>query len=196
MKTRVLIRLALTLCVALALAACSKTPEDLLAHGGFEPQSDLQKSPAGWFATVVPETEDFVRFAWDDQVKHTGERSVSIAIDPAHPEGVIAYNWTETVPGFEVGKSYELSGWVRTENMTGPAWIVAQCWDDSRGKMLAFGTTQTDYPISGTTDWTRVGTVFTVPAGTAEVRIRAGIVAPENNGGRAWFDDLAVREVP
>jgi hypothetical protein len=47
----------------------------------------------------------------------------------------------------------------------------------------------------GTSDWRQVGTVFTVPPGTAEVTIRAGICTPENRGGRVWFDDLAVREV-
>jgi hypothetical protein len=47
----------------------------------------------------------------------------------------------------------------------------------------------------GTSDWRQVGTVFTLPPGTAEVTIRAGICTPENRGGRVWFDDLAVREV-
>lgn len=61
--------------------------------------------------------------------------------------------------------------------------------------MLGFATTQKDHPITGTSDWTQVGTVFTVPAGTGEVRIRAGIATPENNGGQAWFDDLRVHEL-
>jgi len=195
MNKIVLTLMAVVACIAMSVGGCGETPT-LLTNGGFEPQSELQKSPADWYATEVPRTKEYVTFEWDDQVVHSGKRSVSIAIDESHPDGqVIAYNWTKTVPGCQEGKSYELSGWVRTENMTGPAWIVAQCWNEAKNEMLGFATTQKDYPITGTSDWTQVGTVFTVPAGTAEVRIRAGVAAPENNGGRAWFDDLSVREV-
>ena len=180
--------------VMMLLGGCSKC-ENLLLGGGFEQQSELQKSPAGWFATEVSHTKEFVTFEWDDEKAHGGERSVSIAIDADHPEERICYNWTKPVQGFRVGASYELSGWIRSENLPDAAWIVAQCWDESRSEMVGFATTQKDYPVTGTSDWVQVGTVFTVPEGTAEVIIRAGICTPENRGGRAWFDDLAVREV-
>lgn len=178
----------------LVIAGCADTA-DVLTGGGFEPQSEFQKSPTGWFPTVVPHTREFVTFSWDDQVVHSGERSVGIAIAADHPQDVIHYNWTRPVPACQVGKNYELSGWIKTENMAGPAWIVVQSWNAALDKMLAYASTQPDYPVSGTTDWTQVGCVFTVPPGTAEVRIRAGVAAPENNGGQAWFDDLRVREV-
>ncbi|RLE31342.1 MAG: hypothetical protein DRJ61_11490 [Acidobacteria bacterium] len=177
-----------------ALGGCSKQPE-LLVGGGFESQSEFQKTPGDWYPTVLPRTKEFVDFAWDDQVAYTGKRSVSIAIDPSHPDEKIAYNWTNAVPGCEEGKTYELSGWIKAEDLNGPAWICIQSWDDTKSKMLGFETTQMDYPVTGTTDWTRVGTVFKVPVGTAEVRIRAGIATPENRGGRVWFDDLSVRSL-
>jgi hypothetical protein len=183
-----------TAAVILVIAGCGE-PADVLTGGGFEPQSELQKSPTEWFATVVPKTREFVAFTWDDQIVRSGERSVAIAIAANHPEDVIAYNWTKPVPACKVGKTYELSGWIRTENMTGPAWIVVQSWNAAMDEMLGFASTQQDYAVTGTTEWTQVGVVFSVPEGTAEVRIRAGVAAPENNGGKAWFDDLRVREV-
>jgi len=172
---------------------CGSKPSELLVGGSFESQSTFQKTPSDWFPTIVPRTKEFVDFEWDDQVAYDGNRSVSIAIDLAHPEDQIAYNWTKTITGYEEGKTYELSGWVKAEKLNGPVWICIQCWDEAKTKMLGFNTTQGDYPITGTTDWTQVGTVFTVPAGTAEVRIRAGIATPDNRGGRAWFDGLSVR---
>jgi len=181
-------------CILMVAGGCG-SEKNLLETGGFEQRSELQKSPGDWFATVVPETKDFVSFEWDDAVAHTGERSVSIAIDHAHPDDVIHYNWTKVVPGCMAGATYELIGWVKTEDLSGPAWIIVQCWNDARDEMLGYAGTQRDYPVTGTSDWTRVGTVFTVPDGTAEVRIRAGIAAPENRGGRVWFDDLVVREL-
>jgi hypothetical protein len=144
---------------------------------------------------VLPHTKEFVTFKWDDDVVHSGKCSVSIAIAASHPDEAIHYNWTKVVPACQVGKSYELSGWVRAENLTSPAFIVAQCWDGAKSKMLGFATTQRDYPVTGTSDWTQVATVFTVPDGTGEVRIRAGMSAPENRGGRVWFDDIRVREL-
>jgi len=184
------------ICLLTMTAGCCRKSNDLLANGGFEPQSDLQKSPVDWYATVLPDTKEFVDFEWDDQVVHTGKRSVSIAIDPAHPAERIDYNWTAVVPGYQVGATYEVSGWVKGENLNGATWIVAQCWDERMSEMLEFATTQKDYPLTGTFDWTQVGTVFTVPEGTEEVRIRAGLSSPDCRGGRIWYDDIGVREIP
>jgi hypothetical protein len=185
--------LTLLACALMAVVCCSTKPE-LLAGGGFESKS-TDETNAGWFATELPNTMEFVSFEWDEQVVHSGERSISIAIDSSHPDEVIAYNWAKAVPACQAGRSYELRGWIRTENLSGPAWIAVQCWNDARDKMLGFTTTQKDYPITGTSDWTQVETVFTVPAGTSEILIRAGIATPENRGGRVWFDDLSVREL-
>jgi hypothetical protein len=194
MNKGMLILVAMVACILMSVGGCSTKP-DLLVNGGFEPQSALQKSIGDWYATELPRTKEFVSFEWDDQVVHTGKRSVSIAIAISHPDEVIAYNWTKAVPACQIGKSYELSGWIRTENLSDPAWIIVQFWNDAKNEMLGFATTKKDYPIMGTSDWTQVGTVFPVPAGTAEVRIRAGIAAPENRGGRVWFDDLRVHEL-
>ena len=68
---------------------------------------------------------------------------------------------------------------------------MVQCWDENN-KMVGFFTTQRTYQIQGTTNWTEVKTDFTVPEGTKEVRIRAGITSPENNGGKVWFDDIKI----
>jgi hypothetical protein len=171
------------------------TREIVLQNGGFEPLSDVEKSPSGWYATELPQTKDYVAFTWDDSVKHSGRRSVSIAIDADHPDEPIAYNWTRTLHGWQVGGAYELTGWIKTRDLAEPAWICVQCWNSDRSEMLGFTTTQHDYPIAGTTDWTRAGLAFEVPPGTAEVRVRAGIATPADRGGQAWFDDLEVREV-
>jgi hypothetical protein len=160
-------------------------------NGGFEIKSLSQNEPVGWFATRVPQTKDFVVFAWDSTEYHSGSHSVSIAIDSTHSQDVIAYNWTRTYADFTIDSEYLLSGWVKTNNLKKPTWIVVQCWDENN-KMVGFFTTQRTYQIQGTTNWTEVKTDFTVPEGTKEVRIRAGITSPENNGGKVWFDDIKI----
>jgi len=98
------------------------------------------------------------------------------------------------VRGFQEGKSYELTGWVRAEHLKGTAYICVYCLDTQRSEMLDFATTSLTYPVSGTSGWTKVRTAFTVPKGTGEIRIRAGIEVPQNIGGKVWFDDIDIRE--
>ena len=194
METGKLFLAAIAACILIAAVGCARE-ENLLVSGDFERQTELQKSPNGWHPTVVPRLKDFVNFEWDDQVAYSGERSLSIAIDPAHPDDPVHYNWTAAVPACRAGGAYELSGWIKTENLAATAVIMVQFWNEEKSAMLGFATTQMDYPITGTSDWTQVGIVFTVAEGTAEVRVRAVVAAPDNNGGKAWFDDLRVIEI-
>ena len=143
----------------------------------------------------MPHTKQYVAFTWDQHEVHSGQRSVSITIQDAHPDEMIAYNWTRAIDGCVPGGTYELTGWIKCKSLTETAWIVVQCWDDTLQKMLNFATTQRDYPVLGSSDWTRVGLAFEVPSGTREVRIRAGIATPDNRGGQVWFDDIEVTPV-
>lgn len=189
-----LIMAAVPACILILAGGCGKE-ENLLIAGDFEQVSELQKSPEGWFATVVPPLKEFVAFEWDDQVAHSGKRSVSLAIDASHPDDQVHYNWTAPVPACRPGGRYELSGWIKTENLTAPAFIMFQFWGEDKSSMVGFASTQGDYNVTGTSDWQQVGVVFTVPDDTGDVRIRAGIAAPDNRGGKVWFDDLRIIEI-
>jgi hypothetical protein len=173
----------------------SKMTSDGVENGGFEVKSPESGDPQGWYATRLPETMEHVEFGSDAEQAHEGDNSVFISIKKTHPEkhsgGPIAYNWTQVIP-FEIGKTYELTGWVKTQDLKTPAFIVVQCWATSFENMALF-TTQREYKIIGSNDWTPVKVAYTVPSGTGEVRIRAGIRAPDNIGGKVWFDDIQVK---
>ena len=170
--------------------------DKFLQSSGFESLSPLQKTPIGWYMTVVPEYSNYVDFIWDKESSYKDKMSISIRIHKDHPEDRhVAYNWYTDVRNWEVGKDYELSCWVKGKGLKGTAWICIQCWDESMTEMLNFSTTQKDYLIKGSFDWQQVGTVFSVPKGTHKVVIRAGIAAPMNNAGQAWFDELHIREL-
>lgn len=194
MKKRRMVLAALAACVLITVVGCGKE-ENLFLAGDFERETELQQSPEGWRTTIVPELKDFVSFEWDDQVAHSGERSVSFAIDAGHPDDKVHYNWNAAVPACKPGGKYRLSGWIKTENVSTTAVIMLQFWVERFTTMLGSATTQRDYSITGTTDWTKVEVVFTVPEGTGAVVIRAGMAAPDNRGGKAWFDDLRITEV-
>ncbi len=175
----------------LILFACQSNRVPNIINGDFEVNPEQYGNPNSWFATRLPQTKEFVHFAWDSTEHHSGSYSVSIAIDSTHPQDQIAYNWTCTFTDFIIDKPYSISGWIKTMNLTETAWIVVQCWDENQ-KMIGFSTNQNSIAVQGTTDWTLVKTDFTVPDGTKEVRIRAGIASPKNNGGKVWFDDIKI----
>jgi hypothetical protein len=161
-------------------------------NGGFEIKKVNANEPQGWFATRVPQTSNFVKFVWDSTVKHSGSYSVSISIDSTHPNEIIDYNWANSFPDFEINKKYSISGWVKTINVKTTAFLVVQCWTGSYNKMISFFTNQGRQPVTGTTDWKFVQYDFKVPEGTKIVLVRAGLAAPDNNGGKVWFDDINI----
>ena len=181
--------------VALPLAAicCGPLMAETLPNGGFEEVYPNRRIPEGWSATCTPTLgHQHVVYASDSSEACSGDRSVSISIKPTHPQRRISYNLHRTVEGLEIGKSYILSGKVKTCGLSGPPAIVVQCLNSAGDKMLGFASTQSKDSPKGTTDWTRVKTTFTVPEGTERVRVRAGISAPANAGGTVWFDDITI----
>lgn len=173
---------------------CGRAPT-IRDGADLEFELDLLESRAAWSRTKLPRTQEHVNFLWDDEALHTDGCNFSIAIGMSHPQEKIAYNWTRTIDECEAGGKYELCGWIKTERLKEPAWICVQSWDRDMKKMIGFATTQMKHPVAGTRDWTKVSTVFKVPRGTHEVRVRAGIGSPENRGGRAWFYGLKVRRL-
>lgn len=161
-------------------------------NGGFEIKKGNVNEPLGWFATRVPQTSNFVKFDWDSTVKHSGSYSVSISIDSSHPNEIMDYNWAHSFPGFEINKKYSISGWIKTINVKTTPFLVVQCWSDNYNKLIGFFTNEGKQPVTGTTDWKFVQYDFKVPEGTKRVLVRAGLAAPDNNGGKVWFDDIKI----
>lgn len=161
-------------------------------NGGFENSVNNYDQTIGWSPAFLPNTADYVNFIWGSDNKHSGQYSVSIYIKEDHPrKDTVAYNWTKPFKPFKEDQTYLLKGWIKTLNLKQPPFIVVQCWD-SKSNMIGFNTSQNNYPFTGTNDWTEVRVEFTPPQNTNEVRLRLGIVAPFNNGGKVWFDDISI----
>jgi hypothetical protein len=164
-------------------------------NGGFEEPDAKGQFPKGWEAASVPGFENYYILAWDSSISHGGKHSVSIRIKDSHPEAEVFYNWFRRFKPFKVGSVYEISGWIRTENVGGTAAMIVQFIFHRMGRDYRQVSTQQDFPVSGTSDWTFVKKTFTVPEETGEVYIRVGIGTPESIGGQVWFDDLTIEEV-
>ncbi len=164
----------------------------LLANGGFEEVQENSNDPQAWFGTRIPQTAGHFLLA-SSSVAHSGKRSAVVEIGDSHPDRKVAYNWTAVAEGWKAGETYDLSGWIKTENVKHTAFIMAQFW--SEDGMVGGATTQFTSPVKGTTDWTRVRTRLKVPEGTKVVRIRAGLSSKDNRGAKAWLDDLSLVKV-
>ncbi|HEX5105587.1 MAG TPA: hypothetical protein VFV87_17330, partial [Pirellulaceae bacterium] len=168
----------------------------LLANGGFEKIGSVSTDPDDWFATRLPTTAGHYVLAASQSVSRSGKCSVVVEIADNHPETPVHYNWTAVAKGWKSGETYELSGWIKTENAKSPAIIMAQLWSEgSKPKIIGGATTQLVQPVTGTKDWTRVSTQLKVPEGTAELRIRAILSSQENRGAKAWFDDISLVKI-
>jgi beta-lactamase regulating signal transducer with metallopeptidase domain len=166
----------------------------LIANGGFEESEENSDDPQGWWATRLSKMAGHFYLAPSQFPTHGGKRSVVVEIGDNHPDDRVDYNWTIVAKGWKAGETYELSGWVKVENAQRPAVIMATCRNEEtkQGKTIGFATTERQYPVTGTTDWTWVSTQLKVPEGTRVVRIRAGLSSQNNRGAKAWFDDLSL----
>jgi hypothetical protein len=184
------------LALLLPLATSVPAAEAPAIAGDFEQAAADGSGPIGWRAVPPPSAADLrAELTWAEGAAHGGDHAVAIRLDPAVDGGETAYNWTTRVTDVEPGVTYALSGWMKCEDLTSTAALVLQCWSEGGDEMLAFATTEGDYRLTGTRDWTRAWTAITVPAETAHLTIRAVNAAAPGKGGAVWFDDLALHVV-
>ena len=119
----------------------------------------------------------------DDEIKYSGDKSISISNTHVYEEEV-NNNWAQTIYNVPVGRIVELSGWIKTNDSEGVAMVI-QCWDEDYG-MVGFGSTQYETNITGTNDWQMYKASLNIPKNTDKITVRlvlAGI-------GQVWFDDV------
>jgi len=133
-------------------------------------------------------------FTWDSSVKHSGSRSLKI-----HNSSQSAHStWYQQTANITVGKQYEVSYWVKTENLVGPsdagrgAYLNIQFLDAGGATLGASGGFDAASNI-GTQDWTYFTSKVTIPSGTATLQLSTNLFS---NSGTVWFDDIRVEEQP
>ena len=171
------------LCCALMLAVASscsaQTPTDqasLTRILGFENEHRGDK-PGGWGADQ-PGTVSV-----DDKIIHGGQWSVRIERNAqSGGEGsMIARDITWEFSG----KSIEMRGFLRTENVTGYAGLWMRL--DNRLEMLAFDNMQSQ-ELKGTHDWAEYKITLPVHPETRSLVFGFAMVGT----GKAWADDLQI----
>lgn len=87
------------------------------------------------------------------------------------------------------GKQYELSVFVKTENLQGAGAFISVAWITPQGGAPTSGGTSR--AVIGTNDWTKITTILKAPKDAG----RAWILLKVAGTGTAYFDDISIREV-
>lgn len=167
---------------AQAEADDGSAPGNLVLNGGFE---ETQEGAAGWLNGIQPShwghwiAAGTPMLAVDEEIKRSGERSVRLE-GPAGTTSRAAVS--QPIP-VEVGKTYRISGWVRTQEVSNAALIRFQMRREGTSNLLIHVGT-----LSGTNDWTYMERLLTVPDNAALPARLAIEMFLETGSGKVWFD--------
>ncbi len=180
-------RISLVAISALALlvcAACSAIAQDL---GSVD---NLLPNPS--FETVAHNAPDRWEFrSWGNTqqnalwtVAPTGRTGRCVNISSTDPRGTDSA-WTATIT-VKPNAFYRLSGWIKTKDVQG-----------ATGALLNIQNMQSvrTPPVRGTSDWTRVSTVFRSATAPLELEINCLFGGWGPSTGQAWYDDVAVEPI-
>ncbi|GAC1623862.1 MAG: hypothetical protein PVS2B2_03860 [Candidatus Acidiferrum sp.] len=153
----------------------------ILWDGGFE--SGFNGRDFGW---VFDSLHSGVQTSFDSREKHSGSRSLRLSFDGKHN---VRLENPCTVAVVEPGKTYGLSGWIQTDNLTSDQGIGLRV---SAPGSVVLKTRD----IRGSTPWTMVETKWTAPNEAHLAQICVGRDPSERMEGRiqgtAWVDDVAL----
>ena len=126
--------------------------------------------------------------AIDPAVLHDGQKSMRVAPDAAGRDAAV-----QSAPvALTIGKRYQLTGWIRTGNLT------VRDLDRSpiaTGAALAMASMPFDMhseSLGGTRDWTRVQLRFTATRAQDNILLTAGTGGAFE--GKAWFSGVSIDE--
>ncbi|MCU6709673.1 carbohydrate binding domain-containing protein [Paenibacillus sp. J5C_2022] len=160
---------------------------DKVQNGGAE---DGTTAPDNWYSWNNANGS----FTWDASVRHSGSRSLKIT----NANQSANSTWYQQTTDFIPGKHYEVSYWIKTDQVDGPngagrgAYLNIQFFDANGVSLGARGGADA-YSNVGTQDWTYFVSDVTVPYGTATVQIGGYLY---ENSGTVWFDDIRFVEKP
>lgn len=125
---------------------------------------------------------------WDSSVVHSGSRSLKIY----NSSSAINSTWFQMINNIVEGKEYEVSYWVKTDNVIGPSnagngvYLNIQYLDANGATIRADGGFDAASNV-GTHGWINFTSRVYPPSGTVSVQLGAMMYG---NSGTAWFDDI------
>lgn len=164
----------------------------LVKNCNFEESYPNYNKPKDWKTLTdigIEEADSDAVYEWDDKTFYSGNRSVKVR---KNNEDKIA-GWAQEFFCLQPGKWYEVSAWVKTEDM------VAVPFSKSGANLslifLIKGVDSFIYEapfVKGSQGWQQQKLVFVVPEGCSEVRLVLGLQKME---GTVWWDEVSIKEI-
>jgi M6 family metalloprotease-like protein len=135
--------------------------------------------PTGWSTTAWQPA--LSTYAWDATTAHSGTHSVSVTSSSGNDA-----EWRRTVPGLNVGQSYQLCGWIKGQN------IVPDVKSSDTGGSVAFTETWT-HTVGGlgTFGWKQACVTTQANATSMLIGCRLGYWG-NTVAGKLWCDDFSL----
>ena len=134
--------------------------------------------PYGWL--IYPTTITKVTMASDE--KKFGSNSAKFVVSAGDDEAI-----NQIIGIDNTGGTYTLSGYIKTSSLSGNAKMLIND-SFSFGSPLAQTST-----VTGTNDWARLSTTFTVAAGKPALYLALSVTGGAS-GGTAWFDGIQLEK--
>ena len=156
---------------------------NLIPNGGFEEGDEL---PAVW-SRHPAKPQPGNRHLRDTSVAHTGKASGLIVSVKPHPPGKAGIQWSRYGVPCQGELALIVSGYVKTQGVW-PRGLGLHFYD-ARGGHLGFKPVRA---LVKADDWIHLRKEVPVPEGAAKM----GFAAYAGDGGKTWYDDLAVIGTP
>ncbi len=165
--------LRLTCCFLAALAAQAATPPF---------QMSFDKPGGAWTAVRGLATPD-------PAITHANHKSLRLERDKTAPDVCVS----SAPVTLAIGSRYELSAWVRTENLTVRDLDRSPIGSGAALTMASMPFDVHSASAGGTHDWTRLSLHFTASRAQDAILLTAG--SGGALGGKAWFEGVRIDEV-
>jgi tetratricopeptide (TPR) repeat protein len=169
------------------LAQLEGPSNSMVWDGGFE--SDVTGDAYAWRFARNSRSAQIV---FDSQEKHSGKRSLRVSFDGSFD--VYFYDVCQVVPT-EAGTAYELSGWMKSKELTTDQGLHIELRPGIPGTTGAMTA-----DVRGTQPWTSFAAVWPGSKANQETQIclRRDASDQEDNKirGTAWVDDVALTPIP
>ncbi len=159
-----------------------------IKNPGFELSQSNSTAPQDWYVKAV----DGFTVATDDQNAHSGRSSLKIEGKADLPSSVFNPFSQQIDINVPVYKRVNITLYIKTRDVKQTAAIYCQV-NDGSGRRIAFQNSEQQHLIiKGTTDWQKYS--LTMPLYTDAKKLTVG--AYLTAGGTAWFDDMAIEDIP
>ncbi len=94
--------------------------------------------------------------------------------------------WTQICENIEAGRTYTLSGYLKSDNVTGASAYLQVLFYNASNNLVAGYTASPS--LTGTADWTYTSKTIEAPVGAVKAKILFGFYLTQ---GTAWADDIS-----